>query len=782
MTTTLRSCVATLLLLTSAAASAAEATLPPAADYVTVRDGHLSLHGERVRFWGWVGHFWLEGALAENYIKDGDSPEVRQAKTAKAYRVFDALAQRIHDTGFNMVRIWESVDWSTPYTKGDGSRSDLLAYSFAALDKRGIKVWVTALNQLGKFGPEDVGVIDDPATADAWIAAVKEIKDPSVRGSAMRGWDPRVFALMMKRSQAVADWPNHHKGGLRFADDPQMAVWELSNEDWWATAMLNGHWQGLPKYFRDGYQAQWTSYLKRTYGNDAALAKAWGFLLPGESLEKGNVIIINPGGTTDPKLVNDANPAALAALTAVKQTIGRDDVTRQRCADVVRFVDELQIAWKTRMRDGIRPLGRSTQLSPIILDTGDGYRIQAVNLHQHGDASAMCTYLWQTGTDRQQPHFPWVSGLEEAPRMGMGIPWVEIGRIPGKPFFVYEIQQNNPDKYRAEFPYRVAALGAIQDWDIVNFHLFGRPNDPDEATPYSKSMNYSHAGDGGGSIEGVHFKNDEIYTSALKAAGTFFRTGALAPAPHPTVMTFGSRSLYDPVSADYGKSFGDLGKLVLPTTYRYGVQMKVDPTQEGDTVTGPTIEPGLMHYSPLRPTDQITYDWAKGSLVFDAPSGVSFSGFLANHGGTYSFSHGVTLSAVTVVNPPGMSYPVGPQELYVAFSVVAQDGKPLSDSQRVLVSLVSTSFNTGFKLNEDNVARGDLGYTGKPYAGQTQDPKPAIPVTVARAGGRVTSAALSGMAWRTLDWHLREIAKGTVTNGILDIPADQPVFTIELTR
>ena len=302
-------------------------------------------------------------------------------------------------------------------------------------------MWVTALNQLGNISPADVGVVDEPATADAWAAAITEAKNPGIRGAAMRAWDPRVFTLMMKRAQAVADWPNHHKGGIRFADDPQMAIWELSNEDWWATSMLNGHWQGLPKYFRDGYQAKWIEFLKKNYSSDEKLAKGWGYLLPGESLAKGNVLIINPGGTTDPKLVNDANPAALAALTATSQAIGRDQVTRQRTADVVRFVDELQIEWKTRMRDGVRPMGKATKLSPIILDTGDGYRIQAVHLHQHGDASAMCSYLWQTATDRQQPHFPWVSGLEEAPRLGMGIPWAEIGRIPNKPFFIYEIQQ-----------------------------------------------------------------------------------------------------------------------------------------------------------------------------------------------------------------------------------------------------------------------------------------------------------------------------------------------------
>jgi len=133
--------LATLLALTASLEVAAQEAVPTFPDdaYVQVKDGHLSLHGERVRYWGWIGMFWLEGKLGENYVQEGDSPEFRAAKTKKAYEVFDALAQRIHDTGFNLVRMWEDVDWSKPYAKGDGSKSDLLAFSFAALENAGSK-------------------------------------------------------------------------------------------------------------------------------------------------------------------------------------------------------------------------------------------------------------------------------------------------------------------------------------------------------------------------------------------------------------------------------------------------------------------------------------------------------------------------------------------------------------------------------------------------------------------------------------------------------------------
>jgi len=292
----------------------------------------------------------------------------------------------------------------------------------------------------------------------------------------------------------------------------------------------------------------------------------------------------------------------------------------------------------------------------------------------------MCSYLWQTAWDRQQRRFPFISGLEEPPRLAMGIPWAETARIPGKPFFIYEFQQNNPDKYRVEVPYRVAAVAAVQDWDIVNFHLFGRPNDPAEAEPYSKALNYSHKDT---SIEGVHFKNDEVYTAALKGAGLLFRSGALHTVTNPTIMTLGKNTLYAPEGADYGKSFGDLGERITATANRFGLRMLVDPSKDKDETTGLTVDPWMQQANPMRPTDQIEYDWQKGHLLLDAPSAAVYTGFFAQYGGPVTFSTGVTLDQVSIINDPGIAYPMSNDEKYIAFSLVAQDGKPLAESSSI---------------------------------------------------------------------------------------------------
>ncbi len=763
-------------------------TLPPDAHYVQVKDGHLSLAGERVRYWGFIGHWGLPGGPVRdaNLVKPDDSAEVRAKKSAKTHEVIDAMADRVKALGFNFARVW-NMAITNDYVPGDGSETDINAYALAALDRNGIRVWATPFGDYGKADPDkDVGLVDDPATAAAWSEAVRSMKDRSPRNADVGAWDPRMRAVHRREMTREANWTNKYKKGApRLGDDPQNAIWELTNEEWMFSHLVNGSWQSLPRFFVAGLEQTWCRYLKKKYGSDDALTQAWGFLLPAESIDRNTVLLAPLAQPSDGKAFNDGNAAAVAALTARKQTFGRDDFTRQRGADVMQFFVELQTSYKIDRRDHAKTLGKSLRLSPLVLDTGEGFRIQSLWMQQQGDAVSMCSYIWQVAADRQQPGFPFMSGLNEPPRMAMGIPWMEVGRVPGKPFLVYEFQMNNPDKYRAEVPFRIAADGAIQDWDLINWHLFGGPADPADPKGYDGGLSNSvfDPAWAGATVEGVHFKNDEIYAAAMKSAGALFINGALKTADKPTVMTFGTKSLYDPVSADYGRSFGDLGPKIAPTVFRYGCHMLVDPTKSEDTVVGPTVERGLMEANPVRPTSQIAYDWQRGNLRLDAPGGVSWTGFFARHGGPVAFSNGIVMDQVEVINDPGVNYPVTPEELYVSFAVAAQDGKPLAETKQAIMTLVSTSFNYDFKLDEEKVAAGNLGYTGKPYEnmnmGGNVPGKPAV--AYVRAGARIATGPLKGMRFRMIDWHFTEIASGTLGASLV-IPADKPVFTIELTR
>jgi hypothetical protein len=758
----------------------ADPTGIPLDKYVTVSpDGHLQCEGKRVRYWGFIGHFDI-GWVGRPYdLHAGDSPEERSRKIAKKYRVNDAFAQRIHDLGFNLVRYWPNAACFKDFIPGDGSVADVFAKSLESLDKRGIKVWMTAFGtSLGDVLVDDASVVNDPSTEKAWREAVAH-KHMGVAHNIAYGWDPRLQAIHARQMQKVAQWCNHHKGGLRLGDDPQIAVWELTNEEWWFSHMTNGHWQDLPKFFSNELQEKWCAFLVKLYSDDAGLARAWGFLLPGESLKAKTVAIAPLASAVELKNLSDANPSVAAALTARKQALGRDYFTRQRGSDVIRFFLEMNVTFKSAQRDAARKMGRGIGRVPIIFDTGENFRIQSLYINQFNDASVMDTYLWQFAEDHQQPRFPFTSGVDEAPRTSQGPEcWAEACRMPGKPFFAYETQTNNPSKYRAEFPFRMLALASIQDWDIICWHVFGGAADPDLPEPYTGALNYSQNGWPGGGVEGVHYRHDEVESASMKTAGRMFINSAFKPVEKPTLMVFGKNSLYDPVSMDYGKSFGDLRSYINATTYRYGCFMKVDTTRENDDVIGRTQYPGINHPNAIRPTGEISYDSRKGNMVFDAPSAVSYTGFYAQNNGPVKFSSGITLDKVTIVNPEGMPYPMSGDEQYLSLGIVAEDGLPFAQSKKIIISLVSTSFNAGFSWNEDNVA------DRRPYdglhAGGDVAGKP--PVLIARVGARLGVPMLKGMNYAFMDWYFRPIEKGTINNDELLIPPDKPIFFVELTR
>lgn len=775
-----------LLALSLPLASAPAAELPPAQDYVTVSpDGHLQKRGERVRYWGVVSNWaFVRPAKGE----DSRDPVVRD----RLRRDTEAFAQRVADLGFNMVRLWDNIDYTKPYTKGDGSEQDLYAYGLNELDKRGIKVWFSGLNAgPSTYSADDADIIHDPATKEAWQAAVREfaapVKQPDGTMKARRpaaecnfrfmlahGWDARTEAIRLRDMKGVADFRNAYKNNLRIADDPQVAVWELANEQYWHTRMFNGHWQKYPAFFRAQLQTRWQEFLKTKYQTDARLTQAWAGLLPEESLARDNILLAPLAQPVASVVLNDVNPEAIKSQTAAKQDFTRDQFSPARASDVIEFIMQLEVAFKTRERDALKSWGRSCQLSPLVFDTGDGYRVHSLYLHQLADAVTMCTYRNGFAQDKSEPNFPWRSAWETSPRTATEVntPWAEVARVPGKPYFIYETQIANPAKYRSEYPYQMAALGAIQDMDIILWHMFSSPIAVKSETPYERYMEYSNKSFDAG---GFHFRFDEVQSSALRAASALFINGSLKPAPNPTVYTLGRDSLYAPESMDYGKSFGELGRTFNATTYAHGTRMSVNLDQKTDTVTGPTLRQEDLT-SPLRPTDQIEYSWKapQQHLRLDAPAGMVYSGFLGQLADpTIRFKNGVQLSNVTLINPPETPYPVSAKETFISFALTAKDGLPLKDSRRITLSLISTSFNTGFALNPEKIAAGDL---------YSHIKTGADPVLRTRVGGLVTAPALDGMSYRALDWHLKELAKGTVKNGQLTIPANLPIFIVEFTR
>jgi len=757
-------------------ARALAATIPAAA-YVSVKDGHLARGGERVRFWSVTGHMPPQPDL------EGPDP----------YHNNIRLAKRLKQMGCNMVRLWQMDERYEQqkgiYAKGDFSRLDLLDHFLKTLSDEGIAVWAAGAGGGTLTTVDDVALVDDPASAAAWAEAVrsqsKEHKRYAGNGmishfSMAHMWDERLERADIRNLTAFHDHINRHSG-LRWGDDPNIAVWELINEQWWIVSMLGGRWQDEAPFFRKRLLERWQEFLRRKYGSPAALLKKWGGLLDGEDLDRGSVLLAPMQEPRPPvALQADTNEEAYAKFKANVQPYGRADFNRHRGSDVLEFFAGLLVSHKQRVLAALKKTGRSTANAPWVADTGIGYNTICQYMHQEcGDAVSHCAYIngWTADTGHQR--YPWFSGLEEPPRICTGVPWLENNTVAGKPYFVYETQMGSPSKYRSEFPYRLLFLAAVQDWDIVSWHniedYYHTPKGQTKKDdPYVGPLTFP----GRGAYQ-FSFTHDEVQFSAFRAAAAAFTGGLLKPAASPTTFVFGRRTLFDPAMMDYGASYGEVGQDMLPTSYRYGSRLKLDPTREDDQVIGPIVrEVGWAHPNPLRPTPEMAYNWNLGHLLLDAPGIATFTGFAARHPGTsIVFRNGVTISDITVNNPAGSPYPVADDEKYVSISVVSEDGKPLATCTRALISAVSTSFNTGLVIETSLTDRHHRG------GGQLKVTKPGtLPVLVTRVGCRIQAKAITGMQYVMRTFSMREISRGVVQDGTLIIPDNQPVFVVELSR
>lgn len=741
-----------------------EGPLPPDNRYCVVdANGHLSIDGERVRFWGTIGNF-----PGKQETIDGD-----------IYARQRLMVQRIKAMGFNMIRLWNFADPDVEYVKGDGSPNDIADFFIAECKREGIRIWGGGIGSVALYEddlPEIAADIPDTPTREEWMEAVRgQMRNYYWSGGqpalslryGMVVWDPLLEKALIERMAATADHFNQHTG-LRYADDPVFSVWELSNEQWWTRRMSGGQWQEYPDYFRESLLHGWHAFLREKYGDRKNLEEAWGFLLPGENLDNESILFLPMAKPTAGEL-NDASEVAAEALTVLKQPYSRDDFTRQRGSDVMEYFLTLLVGHKQRVAEAFKTFGKSTRLSPLLFDTGIGFNAQSAYLHQLADAVSHNAYMEGVETRRLDPEsrrYPFYSGLDRPPQMAKDVPWLEHNKMPGKPFLAYETQLGSPTPYRAEWPMRLAALALIQDWDAVAWHYWGANEyDFTSERPFDGKLSYPASG-----AYQYHYTFDEVEMSAMKAAGMLFRYGGVQPAPDPTVYRFGRPALYDPASMDYAGSYGDIGWNMLPTTYRYGVRLIIDPEQEEFVkVEGPQLRfNGFENPNPIRPTDEIEFDYQYAHLKIDAPGVASYTGFFAQYPGErIEFPKaGLSLGDIEHQSPSNAPYPHSEDERFFVFTCTSADGRPLAEADKALISLVASSTNTGLKISAD---KEEVDY-GR------------APVLVTRVGATLAGDALTGMHYRIRDFHLNTLAEGIIEDGRLRIPAELPVFDIQLNR
>ena len=145
---------------------------------------------------------------------------------------------------------------------------------------------------------------------------------------------------------------------------------------------------------------------------------------------------------------------------------------------------------------------------------------------------------------------------------------------------------------------------------------------------------------------------------------------------------------------------------------------------------------------------------------------------------SFNFDDGLSLRRIHVNTPEGMPFVI-PGERYVAFGIVSLDGRPLDQSGEVLISTANTSFNQGFELDLENMAKDTEHLYG---LARSIINRGTAPVVVGRVGLTLQADWLRGRHYRMIDYNNNVLAEGTLTRPRLTIPDDLPVYMTEISR
>ncbi len=383
---------------------------------ITVKDGHFfDATGRRVRF------------LGCNFSMGANFPFKEDA---------DSIAARLHKYGFNAVRLHHMdfaptpsgiFDPTSPTTQRlDPAQVDKLDYLLAALKKNGIYV------DLNLKVSRTFTAADGVADAD---------KLPTLDKVAC-WFDPRMLELQQQYATQLLDHTNPYTG-MRWADDPGLALIETVNEDSLLGAAQAGKLGKLPPSYLYQLEALWNRWLKQKYETTDAMLAAWArhpsmTLEPGQTLEDRSV----PLAQIDPVAVS-----------------GRD---------YTAFLMDIEHSYAQRMRGLIRDkLGARAPLTCSQASFGGlGGMVREVTNSDFVDMHA----YWN------HPDFPgawdnksWTMPNTAMVRDGNGgqLAMLAMHRVAGLPFTVTEYNHPEPNEFAEEGLPMVAAFGAMQDWDGI---------------------------------------------------------------------------------------------------------------------------------------------------------------------------------------------------------------------------------------------------------------------------------------------------------------------------
>jgi hypothetical protein len=271
--------------------------------------------------------------------------------------------------------------------------------------------------------------------------------------------------------------------------------------------------------------------------------------------------------------------------------------------------------------------------------------------------------------------------------------------------------------------------------------------------------------------QAVVFGGDEVMLASMKLASTIFLHGDLAPPAEPTVLVVGRDVLFNIDTSGWDSLY----KHMQATAMQFGLRLRFDPNAPKSHFIGKNT---MTFEDVCRPTPEITYRWKQGQLIIESPRVRVIAGFVPE---AHTFECGEKLEGISVGIPEGTPY-VREGERYVCFALCSQDDKPLAESGDIVAMAVSTSWNTGFKLNTDKYDAELKATQHGPISAARSLEWGSLPVLVTRVGWTLQAPWLAGLTAERHDFSLETYRTDQLKNPSLTVDADEPLFFIHLKR
>ncbi|MEO7719722.1 MAG: carbohydrate binding domain-containing protein [Capsulimonas sp.] len=299
------------------------------------------------------------------------------------------------------------------------------------------------------------------------------------------------------------------------------------------------------------------------------------------------------------------------------------------------------------------------------------------------------------------PHKPWdsvdwnIGNTPMAADLAAGKDGTLLGlaryRVAGKPYSISEYNHAAPNDFRAETLPELATFAASQDWDMIYLFDYG---DYGTGAPNDKIGGFFGIG------------SDPAKTAFLPAAAMIFRAGTFLPSASATTIPIPARLLHtasiESVWRDPSLKFHPKD----PLNERLAIAPGAAAVRREKPVT-PAAARGKARW--VR-SSFITALATNSQYVADSPGAQAFAGY---YGG-----HAIDLNSVFWTNSIHGKRPAGSESQvtlqfptfgnnFAAGTLTAMDGKPVSSSHKLLLTLVGKVENQEMGWNADRTSVGN---------------------------------------------------------------------------